>query len=85
MVQDVFAEWLAENCKVAPDKWEPPRLLFNSWRGFADNAREMIGTQSQFTEKMESRGFHQGKDRTRGRYWDGIALKSRPIPQDVDF
>ncbi|MSR09708.1 MAG: hypothetical protein EXR82_09365 [Gammaproteobacteria bacterium] len=73
--QDTFGAWLADCCDRGPEEWETPTRLFASWKGYADAARERIGSQSGFVDRMEAAGFHQGKDRIKGRYWVGIAAK----------
>ena len=74
-VQDTFGSWLADCCELGPDKWDPPTRLFASWKRYADANGERIGSQAQFTDRMESAGFRQIRDR-QTRRWTGIAAKS---------
>ncbi|MEZ5566501.1 MAG: phage/plasmid primase, P4 family [Gammaproteobacteria bacterium] len=73
--QDTFGGWLADCCDRGPDKWDTPTRLFASWRTYAEAARERVGTQSGFIDRMEGAGIHQDRNRLRGRHWVGIAAK----------
>lgn len=73
--QDVFAEWLETACDIGLEQWETPSLLFNSWKDFAEGARERIGRRSEFKERMEAAGYTQHRDNARGRHWQGIRVK----------
>lgn len=76
-VQDVFGAWLAESCEQGPDKWDPPSRLFASWKRYAEDSRERVGRQAEFTDRMEAAGFSQGRN-AGGRFWRGIAAKPGP-------
>lgn len=73
--QDVFAEWLESHCESGPGFWETPTILFNSWRQFGENNRERVGTRGTLKERMETAGFEQRRNRSRGRYWNDIRVK----------
>lgn len=73
--QDTQSEWLMEHCETGPDYWETPTRLFLSWKVFAKDAEFSVGTRASFNDRMESAGFRQFRDRSRGRYWAGIKLK----------
>ncbi|MEQ8205707.1 MAG: phage/plasmid primase, P4 family [Woeseia sp.] len=79
--QDVFGEWLATECETGPEHWEPSSLLFNSWKNYAEAARERVGRQAEFRERMENAGFHKARDYARGHYWQGI----RAIPKEAKW
>ena len=73
--QDTQSEWLTEYCETGPDYWETPTRLFHSWKMFAKDAEFSVGTRASFNDRMESAGFRQLRNRSRGRYWAGIKLK----------
>ena len=79
--QDVFADWLNTECQTGPDYWEHPTALFSSWKRFADAARERIGRQSEFNERMEAAGYYQRRDKDKGRYWPGLRVKHQDMPE----
>jgi len=79
--QDVLHEWLEDACDLGPEYWETPRLLFNGWRSWAKAANEPIGKLKDFKARMESAGFRQEKDNTRGRFWQGIRCKPTEMPE----
>jgi putative DNA primase/helicase len=73
--QDVFGAWIADCCELGPTLWDQPTRLFASWRRYADAARERVGRQAEFGDRMESAGFQQIRDRL-GRRWLGITVKA---------
>lgn len=73
--QDVFADWRGAHCDIGPTFWDPPTRLYKSWCTYAEAIGERPGRQREFTDRLESAGFRQGRDSTRGRFWSGIAVK----------
>jgi putative DNA primase/helicase len=80
--QDVLGDWLADCCEVGAEHWEVPTRLFKSWTTYAEAAKERPGRRGDFNDRLKARGFRDGRDGTRGRYWAGLKLKetveSRP-------
>jgi putative DNA primase/helicase len=72
--QDVFGAWLTECCDHGSDKWDTPTHLFASWKRYAENAREPVGRQAEFTDRLESAGFQQGRSAS-SRQWKGLSVK----------
>ncbi|WP_317201715.1 phage/plasmid primase, P4 family [Janthinobacterium sp.] len=74
--EDVTAAWLEECCTVEPNGWANSTELFASWKNWAEQAGEPVGTQKALTQKLEARGFipHRKND---GRGFKGIKLKYR--------
>jgi len=68
----IFQQWMDDKCEVGPDKWETPTLLFNSWKTYADAGRFPVGNQKSFSQRLQTAGFSQKRDGTRGRYYPGI-------------
>ncbi len=75
--QDVFGSWLDECCVTDQKSWEPPSRLFAGWREYAKDNNTKTGTQSEFTDRLMSRGFHRTDDR-KARRWQGIKLVNDP-------
>lgn len=73
--QDVFGAWIVDCCDVGPTLWDPPTRLFASWKRYAEAARERIGRQAEFGDRMEAAGFQQTRD-SLGRRWQGITVKA---------
>jgi len=46
--EDTLQQWIADCCMTEPDYWEPPALLFNSWKRYAKAANLDCGTQKDF-------------------------------------
>jgi putative DNA primase/helicase len=80
--EDVFRQWIDENCKTGPNFFSPFKELFENWKVWAEVRGEFIGKQRAFTENLESRGFR--KDRTEHqRGFRGIRLK-HPLTEMTD-
>jgi putative DNA primase/helicase len=74
--QDVVGAWRAQCCESGPDYWASPSALYRSWGEFARAAEHPVGSQSSFNEQLESAGFRQSREHSRGRHWKGIRLRS---------
>ncbi len=75
--QDLFGQWLDEECDVEPGnhyKCESSAALFRSWRTYAERAGEAAGTQKAFAENLKRRGFEQYRNRSI-RGFSGLRLK----------
>lgn len=77
--QDVFSEWLKTQCEIGKDHSETPTRLFNSWKVFAEAARERVGRQAEFIERLEASGFHRRRN-AKSRRWVGIRILSNTEP-----
>jgi putative DNA primase/helicase len=75
--EDVLGSWLDERCDVAAGHWAPRDALFESWSGWANHAREFVGTAKQFYEAMRQHEFEEGK-REGVRGFRGVQLKPAP-------
>ena len=69
--EDGLGAWLAECCVPDPEVNAAPfpsGLLYSSWRTWAEQAGEFVGSQKRFTQAMVSKGYRAeritgGKDR----------------------
>jgi putative DNA primase/helicase len=78
--QDLFGQWLQDECDVEPGnhyKSESNAALFQSWRAYAEKAGEAAGTQKAFAENMQRRGMERYRNYS-GRGFSGIRLKPAP-------
>lgn len=78
--QDMFGQWLDEQCECAPDKWELPTPLFRAWCEFARGAGEQAGSQKDFKSALERRGIIGGKSNGL-RIYRGVSLRAG-VPRD---
>jgi putative DNA primase/helicase len=77
--QDLFGQWLQDECDVEPGncyKTETNSKLFQSWRTYSERAGESAGSQKAFAENMQRRGLERYRNST-GRGFSGIRL--RPV------
>jgi putative DNA primase/helicase len=76
-VEDVFASWLEECCKLDANAVEKPEELWVSWQSWAAKANEFVGTRRRFLEKLEDRGFKRDRaylDGKQQRVHRGLSL-----------
>ena len=78
--QDVFGQWLADECMVEVGneaRWELTGDLFESWRRHAGKAGEEPGNANRFAQNMLRHRFTKAIVKDRGkstRIWRGVAL-----------
>ncbi len=71
--EDALTAWIEEAGTRDPNAWETSTALFNSWKAWADNAGEFVGSKKQFSQNIEGRGLIPGRKRDRGFY--GLKLR----------
>lgn len=59
--QDLFGQWLDEQCITGPNRWELPTPLYRSWMTFARERGEEPGTIKAFSAALQKRRFKKGK------------------------
>lgn len=79
--QDVFGQWLEDECTVEPNnqhRWTPASELFSSWHRYAKAAGEEPGSQKNFGENLARRGLQNAVKKVGKtvRVWLGIDLNS---------
>ncbi len=76
--QDLFGQWLDEECDAEPGnshKWELSGKLFASWSAYAQGAGEKAGGRKAFFDLMQRRGFEPYKGPKGARAFRGVQLK----------
>lgn len=71
--EDVFANWMEENCDLGPDNMAMSSDLLNNLNYFLRRQGRARWTTNQFADEMKSRGFSQ-KRTAGGNVWLGIDL-----------
>lgn len=74
--QDLFAQWLEDECDVEPGnayKWETTAALFASWTGYAKAAGEHPGTVKAFAHALRRHGLTEKRTK-QYRGWAGLRL-----------
>ena len=81
--QDAIGEWLKECCELAPGFWESTQELFTSWKPWAGERGEWIGSKNQFSQKLEDRGgfVPQRSEDRKHRGFRGLRLRR---PSTID-
>jgi putative DNA primase/helicase len=83
--QDLFAQWLAEECDAEPgNPWKNATSseLFRSWQEFAIRAGEKPSSQKSFVATMQQRGFERKKGTNGVRLLLGVRLNPRLQHED---
>lgn len=81
--EDLFGQWLAERCNVAPGKFEIPAKLYRDWSHYAEARGEKPGTAITFGRAMAAKGL--GTKVSAGiRAHRGVELIPTPGGYDVD-
>lgn len=79
--QDLFSQWLEDNCERKPSNFELPTPLYNDWAAYARAAGDDPGNSRAMKSKLERAGFPRVK--TNGlRVYRGLSLKRRPPAYD---
>jgi putative DNA primase/helicase len=73
--ENTIQQWIADCCETGPDYWEPPKMLFNSWKQYASEANLPVGTDKDFKARLTSCGFSQHRTGARNRHWQNIRVK----------
>ena len=84
--EDSFAQWIDDCTEDNPtkDDFETAADLFQSWKKFAAEAGEEIGSQKRFANTMQARGY--SRTRTgRARGFKGIRLLRQDYTDDPRY
>jgi putative DNA primase/helicase len=85
--EDFFQQWLADCCDIDPNAFESPGPLFKSFKAYAEAANDIIGTETEFRQRLDKAGFERGNSRAKGgRFWQGVRLKTpvgKPAGSDL--
>lgn len=71
--EDGFSAWLDDCCTRDSLSWAPSAKLFGSWKEWAEQAGEHVGTAKRFAQTLEARGFEPRRSST-GRGFLGLSL-----------
>ncbi len=75
---DSFDRWLTELCDRTDINVRTfTRPLFNSWRGWAEQNKERIGSEVEFVDRLEGHGLRRFRT-GRGAGFEGIGLLGDP-------
>jgi putative DNA primase/helicase len=74
--EEVLGRWMDENAVLGPAYFSSSSALYEDWRHWCDANREYVGTQKQFSQRLEQRGELTKVRTEKARGFQGIALKS---------
>lgn len=73
--EDAMAAWIEEAGARDPNAWEKTETLFASWKAWADNAGEFVGSMKRFSQNLERRRGLFPDRRKDGRGFRGLKLE----------
>jgi putative DNA primase/helicase len=75
--EDSIAAWMSECCQLGPQHYATLVELFASWRMWAENSGERIGSRKQLAKQLDVRaGLTRHRQGRTGRDgWEGIGLR----------
>jgi putative DNA primase/helicase len=82
--EDAIAAWMAECIDQAGSYTVHSSELFQSWREWAERAREFSGTQKAFTQTLLNRGFQKKRERG-GVKFMGLKVRSKHDYSDAHW
>lgn len=84
--QDVVGQWMKQECDIAPGKWEPVAIAFESWKTFAKANGEEPGSARSFGSALVKRGFMRGRSPDGSqRIFKGLAVKKNPLDPEQGY
>jgi phage/plasmid-associated DNA primase len=57
--EDVINRWLEECCVKDPQAWTATADLYGSWKAWAENNGEFVGSVKRFVHMLEGKGYRQ--------------------------
>ena len=76
--EDALVAWIEECCVVGPDHFNGLAELYESWRTWAADANETVGTQRRFSQRLKAKGYKTFRwNGGRHAFYD-ITLKDQP-------
>jgi putative DNA primase/helicase len=72
--EDAMGAWIEESCEKDSGAWTKTTVLFESWRSWATEAQEWVGSTKRFAQALEDRGLRFQKRHGERGYW-GLRLR----------
>lgn len=72
--QDLFGQWLDENCEMISGQDTAAAILYNNWKDYAEKRGEHSGAMPSFADNLTKRGFKKRKTRNANLY-ESLSLK----------
>jgi putative DNA primase/helicase len=81
--EDTIALWIAECCTLQPQLEGASSALFASWKQWAEQRNEFVGTQRKFSQALEQHGY-KSRHTERGTRFVGITPAQSSFNQNDD-
>jgi putative DNA primase/helicase len=84
--EDAFELWRDACTTREPNAWESSADLWASWKRWAENAGETVGTQKRFSQTLAQRGFVPAREGgTGGKGYCGVRLNRPDYTEDPRY
>jgi putative DNA primase/helicase len=85
--EDTFELWRDACTTIDVNAWKSSADLWASWKRWAENAGEFVGTQKRFSQTLEERGFTAARDGTKAnrRGYRGARLTRTDYTEDPRY
>jgi putative DNA primase/helicase len=67
--QDALASWIDDDCIQDAQAWDSSKMLWASWKLWAERCGEFIGNRKTFGERLERHGYRQERRGPKRRPW----------------
>jgi P4 family phage/plasmid primase-like protien len=74
--EDRIVAFIDERCEVAPDRTCGKGELYEAYKRWAISSGEHVLDSNEFRERLASKGFAEGRTKTKGRHWKGIRIQT---------
>ena len=74
--EDAIATWIEDCCHEGPDFKVAAGRLYSSWKGWAEQSGETIGSMKRFSQNLEAHGYHRTRITGGVRAFIGLCPKT---------
>jgi putative DNA primase/helicase len=73
--QDLIGAWIDDSCELGGNFWESATSLFDSWKIWAEEREEWVGSVKWFSDKLEDTGKFRKERKNIARGFIGLRLR----------
>lgn len=82
--QDLFGQWIEDNCDTGINKFTASSALYADWKSYAERGGEDAGSLVRFAGNMEKRGFAKRRSKN-GMMYEEIAIKPQEREERLPY
>lgn len=74
--EDATAQWIEDRCNIYASAFASIGELYGSWKSWAEEAGEFVGSKKRLSQQLEDRGYLRGREGGTGvRGFSGLMVK----------